>query len=350
MLPENLVLDRSTSPKNFDELMEELATTYCVRHEQTTLEMIRLSADGTVQTPSGAFQLTRDFLESSANFIGMPKTYAYRISPELFIENFRRRQAETTAPITVCSIGDVAIGLVNDRRSRYRPANTMVVLRELWKEHQFEFRRASVSYAGVDVELVRPGLMVEPVVGDTVEIGIAVTNSESGDRQLKASAYSYRLVCTNGAMMTDDLGVARWPSDPRMTPAGCQRAFLREVTALCGELASVGKLYRVTFDRPVPDVAFTNVWRRVNYVLPRGGDPDAVLGISAEERRGLQEMVRQRDASAPPALTRWTVYEVHNRLTHAAHGQPFKVRRGLQELGGQFLSYAAEWPPLPSAN
>jgi hypothetical protein len=350
MLPENLALDRMASPKNFDELMGELNDNYCVRHEPTTLEMIRLNADGSVQTPTGPLRLTRDFLESCAKFIGMPEGYAYRISPELFVENFRQRQAETTAPVTVCSVGDVAIGLVNDGRSRYRPANTLAVLQELWKEHRFEFRRASVSYAGVDVELVRPGLVIEPVVGDTVEIGIAVTNSESGDRQLKASAYSHRLVCTNGAMMTDDLGVARWSNDPRMTPAGCQRAFLREVTALCAELASVSKLYKATFDRPVPDVAFVNTWRRVNYVLPKDGDPDAVLGVSAAERRGLQEAVRARESNAAPVLTRWSAYDVHNRLTHAAHGQPFRVRRGLQELGGQFLCYAAEWPPLPSDN
>jgi hypothetical protein len=37
MLPKTLVLDKSTSPKNFDELIEDLATNCCVQHQQTTL-------------------------------------------------------------------------------------------------------------------------------------------------------------------------------------------------------------------------------------------------------------------------------------------------------------------------
>ena len=151
-------------------------------------------------------------------------------------------------------------------------------------------------------------------------------------------------------MMTDRLGVARWPNDPRMTDAGCLRSFMREVTSLCSELGSVGVLYTSTVDRLIPDVAWLNLWRRANYVLPRGGDPDAVLGVSASERRELHETVRARGPNAPPAITRWNVYDVHNRITHAAHGQPFRVRRGLQELGGQLLSYATEWPPAASMN
>ena len=193
-------------------------------------------------------------------------------------------------------------------------------------------------------------MVVEPAVGDVVQVGIAVTNSETGGRQLKASAYTYRLVCTNGAMMADTVGVARWPNDPRMTDAGCMRAFQRDISSLTGKLEFVSTLYQAAVDRPVPDFEFANIWRRVNYLLPRGGDPDAILEISEAERRELQEAVRLRDLREAPAMTRWNVYDVHNRITHAAHGQTFRVRRGLQELGGDLLSRAASWPPAVSTN
>ena len=349
MLPKTLVQDEMQSPKSFDALMDLVETKYRIEHERTTLEAIELGKDGTLVTPAGNWQVTQDFLESCAWAIGMPLPYAYKISPELFCENFSRRQAETTAPITVYRVGDVATGLVVDRTFRYRPASTADVLRSIRQQHQLEFRSASVSFAGVDVEFVRPGLVVEPVVGDVVEIGVAITNSETGDRQLKATAYSFRLICTNGAMMTDRVGVARWPNDPRMTDASCHLGFQRNVSALCTKRDAVAGLYRASVDRPVPDVEFWHLWRRVAYLLPRGR-ADEVLGISEDERRDLQQAVRNRDARQAPAVTPWTAYGVHNRITHAAHGQKFRVRRGLQEIGGELLSRALSWPPAVSAN
>jgi hypothetical protein len=204
MFPENLVLDEVVTPKNFDELIESVETSYRVEHEQTTLESICLKPDGTVQTPAGELRVTRDFLEHSAAAIGMPLGYFYDITPELFCSNFKQRQAETTSPITICRVGDVATGLILDgKKTRYRPARTGDVLRAIRRLDDLSLRRASVSFTGVDVELVRLGSVVEPVVGDIVETGVAVSNSESGGRQLKAAAYSYRLVCTNGAVMED---------------------------------------------------------------------------------------------------------------------------------------------------
>jgi hypothetical protein len=209
MLPKNLVLDDVVTPKDFDELIELVETTYRVDHEPTTLEAIALRPDGTVHTPQGESQVTRDFLEGCAGAIGMPLGYAYKVSPALFCENFAQRQAETTAPITISRVGNVVTGLIADRKSRYRPACTGDVLRAVRRAEGLTLRRASISFAGVDAEFVRPGSVVEPVVGDILELGIALTNSESGGRQLKASAYSYRLACTNGAIMADEIGTAR---------------------------------------------------------------------------------------------------------------------------------------------
>ena len=115
---------------------------------------------------------------------------------------------------------------------------------------------------------MRPGSVVEPVVGDIVELGIALTNSESGGRQLKASAYSYRLACTNGAIMADAIGTARWPNDPRMTSAASLLAFQRCVSELTEKLEAVASLYTANVDSLVPDVELFNLWRRVAYVRP----------------------------------------------------------------------------------
>ena len=61
-----------------------------------------------------------------------------------------------------------------------------------------------------------------------------------------------------------------------------------------------------------------NLWRRVSYVLPRGGDPDGVLELTRAERLELQNIVRGRNVEQSHSLTRWSVYDTHNRITHAA--------------------------------
>jgi hypothetical protein len=166
---------------------------------------------------------------------------------------------------------------------------------------------------------------------------------------LKAAAYSYRLVCTNGATMADEIGIARWLNDPRMTEAGSLLAFQKGLTLLADKLESVAALYQAAIDRPVPDIELWNAWRRVARHLPRS-EADDVLGVSEDERRDLQQLVRLRGPRELAVAKARDHYQANNRITHAAHGRSFRIRRGLQERGGEFLCRAAAWPPAVSVN
>jgi hypothetical protein len=349
MLPSNTVLDEVHGPKEIAELIDLTCTTHRVEHEQVSLEQISLRPDGIVQTPTGEWRATRQFLEGAAKAIGMPLGYAYTIRPELFCENFAQRQMDAARPVTISRVGDVATGLILDGSSRYRPVASADVLRVVQRAFDLEFRRASVSYEGVDAEFVMPGRVVEPIRGDVIEVGVVVTNSESGGRQLKVSAYSYRLVCTNGAIMSDNVGIVRWPNDVRMTYAGCLRAVEKGIGELCEALEPVAANYLQAVGRQLPDNELWNAWRRVAQHVPRP-EADEVLGVSEIQRRDLQQLMRTRHPSEPAALTEHSAYDVHNRITHAAHGRTFRVRRALQEIGGDLLSRAAAWPLAPSMN
>ena len=349
MLPKNLVLDEEAAPKDFDEAIDLIRTKFRVQHERTSLERLTLRPDGILVTPAGDFLLTRSFLESGAKLIEMPQSYAYKVTPELFCENFNQRRSEATLPVTVCTIGDVAVGMVNDRRRRYRPANICNVLRWLSEQSDWELRRASLSFYGMNLEMIRPGEVIEPEVGDVVELGIAITSSETGFGQLKASAYSHRIVCSNGAVMVDDLGSARWPNDARMTEAGCMRDFQRNVTGLIEQLDAVKKLYQSPMVRMMSDDESWNLWRRLAYHLD-SQEADAVLGWTESSRRELQQRIRSRDLVESPQLAEMDVYELHNQITHAAHGRPFRMRQSLQALGGDLLHRAFTWPFPVSLN
>lgn len=278
MLAPATVLDEVHSPKELASLLDLLNTTHRVEHEQLSLEQISLRPDGTLKTPTGELRVTRQFLEGVAKAIDLPLAYGYRIRPELFCENVAQRQVDAAKPVTISRAGDVATGLIVDKATRYRPARTADVVQAIQRAFDLELRRASVSYEGVDVEFTLPGRVVEPILGDVVELGVAVSNSESGGRQLKASAYSYRLVCTNGAVMADSLGLVRWPNDARMTYAGCLRAFEKEVAGLCETLEPMASLYKSAVESPLYDHEFWNAWRRVAQHIPRA-EADDVLGM-----------------------------------------------------------------------
>lgn len=349
MFPETIVRDKVASPKDFAELTDLVKGEYRVHHEPTTLESLRLTADGTVCSPSGEYRLTRSFWEATAKAIGMPLGYADQISPALFLDNFVQRQAETTAPVTLCRIGDVAVGLVKHGRYPYRPAPTAELLQGVPASLGLELRRATVTYHGVDLEFVRRGLIVEPAVGDVVEIGLSISNSETGGRHLAGSAYTHRLVCKNGAVLANTLGVARWPNDFRMTVHASLAAFHEQTSGLVERLNEIRTLYERSVERTLPDVEAWNLHRRLTYVTSRSS-ADAMFGMAEDERRELQDTIRNRPRLAPTRPTRWNVYDVHNGITHAAHGREFLVRRDLQEIGGDLVARATTWPPMESLN
>ncbi len=343
MLPENLVLDESASPKDLVELEELAATRFRTDHVQTTLQEIQVRPDGTVQTPAGELRVTRYFLEGMAKIIGMPLGYAYKITPELACENLAQRTRHATNPITVCHVGDIATALVVDRCRRYRPAKSAPILNALQQLKGMTLKRATIGFDGFLVELVKSGCVVEPVPGDAIELGVAVSNSEIGLRHPKASAYSFRLVCTNGAILSDRWQVARWANDPRMTDAGCLRQFTREIGEMAEIVNGFGRAYESVIDRQVPDVELVNLWRRVHYALPDDLNADRILGLTPEHRRELQDQVRMRRPNDPHALTEESVYDLHNRITHAAHEHRFRIRRDLQEIGGELLDRSRHW-------
>lgn len=351
MLPQSIILDQEQVPENFASLLDLVSSSARVEHERSSLESMELKSDGTLLTAGSHYQLTRNFLENIAQAIGMPLAYAYKISPELFRENFNRRKAETTCPVTICRVGDVATGLTLDNKVHYRPASSCDIIRDLQQSKLFdflEFRRASVSFSGFDLEVVRKDLVVQPQPDDIIEVGLAISNSESGGRKLFAEAYSYRLVCTNGARMGNKLGTARWVSDPRMTDKASRRAFAEQLEILTDNLRNVEQVY-ANINQQVPDDELYQLWRRVAYGVS-AIEADEILGVSTTERQALQRTIRERPSTAIPQLTELTAFELHNRVTHGAHGRPFMVRRTLQELGGDFLQRSLSWPKVFSMN
>jgi hypothetical protein len=338
MISEIAIPEKEAQTIEPEQLQDLLETEFKTRYFTTTLDRIRLRSDGTVEFEDQQVRCTRGFLEPLVEAIGMSLSYAYSIDAELFIENFEHQKLSCSKAITVCVNRGTA---VNFCHAGYRPPHTVDLLPGLADASFWKFNSARVSDRGVDINYIQPGCFVMPEKDDVIELGVRISNSETGyTGLLKGSLYSLRLVCTNGAVMADILGTARWNSDRRMSYATSLENFQKSLFKLQSKQDQQARLYLGLSQRIFLDREIVNVHRRLRTILPLT-TVDNVLGLEPEQRQSLQESVRQRPAGVPAVATNLNVWDIHNRITAAAQRMDFSTRSRLERIGGALLSNAS---------
>jgi hypothetical protein len=321
----------ATEPKQLRDFLEtDFKTAYC----ETTLDRLRLRPEGTVEFGNEVMPFVPGFLEALAQSIDMPLNYAYRLDPELFQHNFEKRKEHCCKPVTLCINRGVAINIAD---IEYRPARTADVLPGLLHGSFWKFDRARISDRGVEVNLIQDGCALMPLPGDVIQLGVRISNSETGFGGMKASLFSLRLVCSNGAVMADEVGTARWNYDRRVAYATSIEKFQNDLLKLSGKQHLVVRLYGELVQRNLLDRDFANLWRRLRGSLPVPA-VDALLGMEPGERRGIQDAVRERSVNLPPQPTRLLLWDIHNRITAVAQRLDFVRRSRMERIGGALLA------------
>lgn len=334
MLPEKVIPENEVHTRQLSELLSLLQTDYRTSYHRTTLDKMQIYPDGRVEGEGWTAPYTQGFLEAVAGSINMPLKYACRLDFELFQRNFEYRKLSCSKGLAVCMHRGVAVNIAD---AEYRPATTHDVLESFGtNEGDFVFQQALISDRGIEMGYLSPTLSLEPEPGDVIRVGIRISNSETGYRGLKASQFSLRLVCSNGAVMADRLGTARWSYDCRISYRASISKFQKDVRKLRSNNENLGRLYQGILERRLLDLEFCQLWRRLrNGLAP--DQVDVILGVPPEERRTIQQEVRIRSTEQAPRMTPWRVYGVHNRITAAAHRYGFVVRTRLERTGGELL-------------
>ena len=213
MLSEIAIPEKGADANSFPELREFLESDFHTTYFPTVLDRIQLRPDGMIEFDGRRMPSTQSFLEALGKHIGMPLAYAYAIDFDLYRHNVEQRKERCSKAVTVCCHRGTAVNLAG---REYRPAQTVDVLDKIESETIWQLQRAHVDDGGVEISLIEPGRVAAMAPGDEIELGVRISNSETGFGSLKASLYSLRLVCTNGAVMADQLGTARWNYDRRV--------------------------------------------------------------------------------------------------------------------------------------
>jgi hypothetical protein len=339
MLPTYLIPEKNVATNDVNELRTFLETDFAVRYIRGSLRDLDLLPGATIEIHGEMFPCTQNILEDLASFIKMPLGYAYEIGFPLFQRNFLERKAATDQPVQLCILRGLAVGLVG---GHYRPARTLDVLDALPLLHEetWKIQKCSLADRGVEIDVLSDDCVVEPTPGDVIRTGIRISNSETGGCGLKASLYTHRLICSNGAVMSDSLGTVRWSYDKRVTYVSSIAKFSNSLLNLRNGQTKLKDIYSTAVGLPLLEEDLTRLWRRIraagNFTPEHA---DRILGITDTERRRLGSAVAERQgANLPAEKSDWDLFTIHNRITAAARSLPFRTRSRLERIGGDVLS------------
>ena len=339
MLPKELAPEKMVCVESLEDAQDLLSQDFRVEYMDTSLEHIQISEDGTVLVDNTALPYTPSFMESAARRIGMPLHYAHRIDFDLFKHNFDTRKQTACRGIKVCVCSGVAVNLARDN---YQPAKTLDMIKSLPENMaRWQFHEAVVSGHGVELSWLDETIRTDPQPGDTIVGGVRISNSETGFRGLKASEWTLRLQCLNGAVVADENRVLRWSHDRRVTYASNVQKFCKELEALELRQDELEERYRVMVNSSVQDRQAVALWRQIDRLVgPQRAD--LLLGIPSVDRRQLFRRVLSYQDPQEANPTDLSAYEVHNRITASAKELDFSRRRRLEEIGKRMLINASK--------
>jgi hypothetical protein len=236
------------------------------------------------------------------------------------------------------------------RQRQYDPLPILTVLDVIKgiRKDDGQTLRLTLSDRGLAAELVYADLAVEPRVGDITQVGVRITASETGGEAPLASGFTLRLACTNGATLSEDFGVVRFDTDPRVKVERRVAKWAEAVAAYVPDVRVLEPAYARMAESHLTDKQFYDLYRRVTYIYrlaqERDARADAALGVGADERRATVTQVRQREQRRRkgeevegPAETGFATWAIFNALTATARQETYQHRLDLEGLAGDVL-------------
>lgn len=258
MLPEKVFPEKSVRTNSPEEVREWLATDFQVTYATANLTDIEISPEGTVCWNEDSLPFTRFFLESLAGLIGMPLGYADKIDFLLFRHNFEQRKAKESCAVMICISRETAINVC---RAAYYPARTIDILDKGQEQLvNKKLHEAAISDRGVELSWIYENDPIDPKPGDTIFHGLRISNSETGGRRLKASLYTLRPSCANGAVMNDEWGAARWTYDRRVTYKANVAHFFQDLKSIETKVPKLPDVYQELIQKTLTDIDFVRLW------------------------------------------------------------------------------------------
>lgn len=348
MKPTNLIESREIQVKNVNTMKEFLQTEFVVEHYQTTNTQIKFHDDGTLEFGNQRLQYTDLVHDAIVANCKIPNSFENDITFEQFNWIFERRKFDKPCAMTLCTSNGVVVGVGPEHyafgSAKCGVARTLDFVNEMnLGEDSWEFGSATISDAGVKINLFIPGETVEPEVGDILRIGHEISNSETGGTSLKSDLFSLRLACINGMTRRNEQTSVYLSKQGTRSARSKMLAFVREVEKSKTAVVESAKwLYENIVDAPMMDTDLLALHRTIKRRVGPTLDADDVLGIEPKQRIEIHNRVRGRDNREGSQPTDFLAWNIHNAITATARSQRLQLRRALEHIGGVVLSTAQD--------
>ena len=290
-----------------------------------------------------------------AQHLGIPKVYYDKMrvqAPALLAANANHWLSDSHAQRMVRTLNGTMRAYLSNK---YRPLDHFdlaeAVLPVLLEDGHVRVESSAITETRLYIKVVTERLQAEVKVGDVVQAGLVVSNSEVGAGSVKVEPLLYRLWCKNGAI-ANDFAMRKHHVGRGHGEEGSIREFLRDETLALDDKAfwaKVQDVVRGTFTEVIFH-AMVQRWREATQ-QPITGDPAKVvevtakrLGVTEAERGGiLRHLIEGADLSR---------YGLANAVTRQSQDvDDYDRATELERLGSQIIELPQnDWWTLSTAS
>lgn len=315
--------------KSVDEAINGLNTIFDYGEEIVDLGKLTITPDYALRTNGHAEKITETAFDSLLGLLNIPRSFGRRVPNDLLeVIVHRLREIDSSNPILLFRNDH---GIINMRKEPYERPTLTSLLREI---DATSLEGIACSYNGMHVTTLNEHLVAEPIVGDTVKIGLMMTASETGGALPHANLFTYRLVCSNGAVAGNEIGSANWSRGG----SGFEKFLLDLEQLMTRGEHIVGSLSNMS-KTPMSTKEFANLWLGTTPLL--GAETsDIVFGVDKKVRTLWLSAARLDHTKSQnfPTETSLLRYDVFNALTAHARDLPFLERERLMRTSGRMLN------------
>lgn len=287
-----------------------------------------------------------------AERLQIPKRYYDRLrstAPKLLDANVGHWFVSEPEKRTVRILDDRVRAVLSNRYRRLDDYDLMQHVLPIFGQIEgLEFQRAALTDTRLHVRALLPSLQAEVGLGDIVQAGVALRNSEVGDGALVVEPFIWRLACLNGMTVPDrrlrkfhtgraeDEGQLNVYSDE--TLAADDRAFFLKV----GDLVKAA-LSEVTFEQVVAQLREAATGEKIADPVEATTRLASSFTLTQGEQKGvLQHLIEGGD------LSRYGLIQAVTRT--AQDTDTFERQAEMEEIGGNLLAVSGrEWRELAVA-
>lgn len=158
-----------------------------------------------IQNSGGNYNLSSHALGQVSTYLNIPRDYIHRMwkdSPKLLSQNVNHWLGQRQERRMVRTLGQDMRAFLSDRYKVMDNFPLLEMIMPVFEQHDLQIISSNLNEENMYIKALSPRLKSEVKVGDTVQAGLCISNSEVGAGSLSVKPLIYRLVCTNG-MITD---------------------------------------------------------------------------------------------------------------------------------------------------